>query len=356
MVRHLDPAVTSRWLPAPAGPAALVTSELAQYAAFPITRRLPSGDLLTAYSTNTSHFGVNSRTYTRRSPDGVLWRDPALPPDQPAGYGSGPAGLATETADQGGRVYLMLARTGWVPNSQTLASVAGYARWSDDEGVTWSPLTALPGAGAKASGGWTFYPSSIEVLDGGTVILAGYGTDNRVRFLQSADRGATWSPAGELAVAGRQLQEPQLCQLADGRLVVTMRSDGISPDTSERLYMAIRDSAGVWSTPKVITYDGGGAPSLAEVAPGWIAITYRGWIDRADATRRPMRILMTGIDAAWGRGNIDVTPSQYGRFLYGSLVPDGDAWRIIYGLEGPNGATAAAAQVWSLPVAFEELT
>jgi hypothetical protein len=349
---------TGHLVPAAVAPATVVTTELGAYAAFPAAARTTDG-ILAAYGANTSHYGAGGRTYLRRSADGADWGEPWLMPDQAAGYAWGTAGLAAETLEQGGRIYATEVKTGWVPNTQSLASVAGYVRWSDDNAASWSPLVAMPGAGVNPSG-WQYYPSSAVVMPGdGEVMQAGYGADGHVRVYSSMDRGAAWELTGNLTTAGRQLQEPQLCTMTGGRVAVVMRSDGTGSDGSQRLYLSVRSAAGAWAAPRVITYDGSGSPACAEVAPGTLAVAYRGWIDRADATRRPLRVLMVAVDSGWGRGNIDLAPGVWGRFLYGSWLhdpTDAASWRLVYALEGPNGSTAPAAQVWSMPVRFSEIT
>lgn len=349
---------TGHLVPVASAPAVAVSTELNAYAAFPVAVRTTDG-VLAAYEVNTSHYGATGRTYLRRSGDGAIWGEPWPIPDQGAGYAWGTGGLAAETAEQGGRIFVTEVRTGWVPNSQTLASVAGYVRYSDDNAASWSPLVAMPGAGANP-GGWAYYPSSAVVMpDDGEVVQAGYGADGHVRVYSSTDRGATWGLTGNLTTAGRILEEPQLCAMSGARLAAVMRSDGTGSDGSQRLYLSVRSAAGTWDAPKVITYDGSGSPACAEVAPGTLAVAYRGWIDRADATKRPLRVLMVAVDAGWGRGNIDLAPGVWGRFLYGSWLrdpADSATWRLVYGLEGPNGSTAPAAQVWSMPVHFSEIT
>lgn len=344
-------AADQRLAPVATGMPAVATTELA-YAAFPATIRLASGQYLTAYGTNTSHYGINGRANLRHSLDGRIWSDPWQPAGQAAGFGWGITGMAQDPGT--GRVWAAMVKTGWVPNSQTLASVAGFVRYSDDDGSTWSAMTALPGAGVNP-GGWDFYPSGMA-WDGDHVLVTGYDFDGLVRFETVSAAGALAVGPAPLTVASRQLQEPELCPMADGRMVITMRSDGIAPDASQRLYAAIRPAGGsAFGAPAVITYDGSGAPSCAEVAPGVIAIAYRGWIDRADATRRPLRVLMYS-PAGYGRGNIDLNLGVYGRFLYGGWTPlDGGDWLLTFAVEGPNGSTAASAQVWTVPVHFGQI-
>lgn len=332
------------------GNPSLVTTELS-YSAFPNVVRAPgAGDYLCAYTNNTSHYGPSGRGLVRRSADLEMWSDPLILSGQTSGFGWGPAGLAAETEDQGGRIYMGMVQTEWLPNSQTISNVRPFIRWSDDDGATWGLMQPMPGGGA--AGAWLFYPSSLIVLQDGRVMFAGYGADKKARFYISADRGATWGGCGAFTVIGRQLEEPQLIQLADGRVFCFMRSDSTSGDGSEYLFKAQFDpTALTWTGPTVFTYDGGGCPVPSEIAPGWVQIMYRGWIDRTDPTRRPLRGLTIGLDAGWGRGNQDFFMGQYaGRSLYTKMI-DG---YLIFAVEGPGGSTKPAAQIWSVPYVVKQ--
>lgn len=346
------PSVGAAIIPAALGPSALVTTELNSYSAFPVGVELPDGSgYLIGYSVSDQHWDNTTTHRFRYSPDGVTWSDPWTPV---VGADIGFAGMAAETAAQGGRIYLLQVKV--TLTSQTVTGVAPYVRWSDDNGRNWSVPLALAGAGvrspASAAQTWTFYPSAVAVLADGTVLIAGYGGANgHVLLRKSSDRGQTWTAAADITPpSGRILQEPQLCPLADGRIAMTMRSDGTS---SQWLYMSVRDLDGTWSTPRVITYDGSGMPTCREIAPGYIAYLYRGWIDRADDSMRPMRIGAMGIDQGTvGRGNIWLDPVQAGRFLYGAWLKRGDGWLIVHSIEGPNGALAPSASIWATPVAL----
>jgi len=320
------------------GQPTMVANVLKKYSAFPSVIRTQGGDYLCAHMENTSHYGVNGRTVIRRSTDLEFWSDPVTPPGQLSGFGWGATGLAL---DSGGRIYMGVAKTGWVPNSQTLASVSGYVRWSDDDGLTWSSLVAMPGGGAWPSA-CTFYPSGLVALTDGRILFSGYGGDHKVRFYCSDDRGATWTPMGVLTAGGRQLQEPQIIQLSDGSVLCTMRSDSITGDGSEYLYKATFDpGSNTWDGLAVITYDGGGCATPTEITPGWVFVLYRGFGDRGDNTRRPPRGLMIGPD--WAQGNQDFWPNLERRYLYGKAI-DG---YLIFALEGPGGSAAPYAAIWS---------
>lgn len=340
-------------IPVVTGPSVQVTTELGAYVGFPSAIPLPDGSgYLMGYGVSDGHWDNTTTHRFRRSLDGLVWSDSWTPP---VGGDMGFCGMAAETPEQGGRIYLLQVKV--VLTSQTVTSVTPYLRWSADNGATWSTPALLAGGGvrspASAPQTWTFYPGSITVLGDGTLLIAGYGAANgHVYVRSSSDRGQTWTDAGDIAPpSGRILQEPQLYPLADGRIVMAMRSDA---GGSQRLYMAIRDASGDWGPPRVITYDGSGAPVVTEVAPGFIAYLYRGWEDRNDDAIRPMRIGAMGVDAGtWGRGNVNILPGVTGRFLYGKWLPQPDgSWVIVHGIEGPNGASAPSGAIWATPVAF----
>lgn len=355
----------ARLEPVAAGPPVQVSRELA-YAGFPSVVRLPSGaGYLIAYGVSTSHFGPAGRIKTRRSVDGVVWAGESQVPGQTDGYSWG-AGLAAETTAQGGRIYLNMVREAWYPNSQTVSSVAGFLRYSDDDGQTWDDLPPYPGSGpVTGAGAFWFFPNDLKVLADGTLFASGYSWDRHARYLVSDDRGQTWTQAGNLTPpAGRKFEEPTLCELPDGRILSVIRSDEAGAGGSQWLYATTRSTTGTWSAPYVITFDGSGRPDITLINSESVMVLYRGWIDRADPDLRPMRVQMMGRDPATGvwkgyRGNVDLTPGMYGRWLYGGVVPavgDGaNRWRVVFGYEGPNGATAAAGQILSLPLEFRAI-
>lgn len=341
----------TRLVPVASAPAAQVTSELGVYCGFPSGVELPDGSgYLVGYEVGDSHPDATTTHRLRRSADGLVWSDSW---SFATGADLGLAGMAAETTAQGGRIYLAAVRVGFT--SQTVTSVAPFVRWSDDSGRTWSEPLALSGAGvrspATAPQTWTFYPGSVAVMADGTLLIAGYGAANgHVYVRRSTDRGQTWTQDADLAgPAGRSLTEPQMCVLADGRVAMPMRADA---GGAQWFYMSTRETTGQWSTPGVISYNASGMPTCREIAPGFIAYVYRGWIDRADDTIRPMRLGVMSVGPGWGRGNIDVTPGETGRFLYGVLLKRGDGWLIVHSVEGPNGSASPSAALWALPVEF----
>lgn len=337
-------------MPVAVGQAALVSGDLNTYAGFPAGIELPDGSgYLVSYGVGHDHFSMTGGQL-RYSADGLAWSGPWS-------LDLGFTGLAAETMAQGGRIYGLQTRVGVTGTVAT--AVTPYFRWSDDNGRTWSPAVVLAGAGTRtppAAGTWSFYSSSIAVLQNGSILIAGYGrADGHVLVRRSTDRGLTWTLDKDVAPAGgySPLQEPQLCRLADGRVAMPMRAD--SP--GQRMFLTTRSADGSsWTPVRVINYDASGQPSCREVAPNMIALVYRGWADRADDTIRPMRLAIMGVDqGTWGRGNIEITQGATGRFLYGTYLKKGDGWIVVHGVEGPNGPLAPSAQVWAQPIEFREV-
>lgn len=343
-------------MPVAVAPPVQVSNDFNTYAAFPAGVELPDGSgVLVSYSVGPTHF-QQTATRLRFSPDGQAWSEIVTPA---VGGDATFNALAAETMAQGGRIYGL--QTKLAVTGTTVTAVTPYFRYSDDMGRTWSARTALAGAGTKigaAAGTWTFYGSSLAVLADGTILRAGYGrADGHALIYRSGDRGATWTPDGDIAPpAGREFDEPQLCPLADGRVAVTLRSDLTN---ASRMYLAIRAADGAsYLAPRVANYDASGMPSCREITPGYIATVYRGWADRADETYHPMRLGIMGVDAGtWGRGNVAVTPpAELGRFLYGVFLrlPDG-GWLLVHAVEGPMGPMNPAASVWAERLTFRDV-
>lgn len=348
-----DSSPGGRLVPAASGPVTQVSTELNAsgglgYAAFPVTIALPDGSLLTAYKAGASHWGPTSQLMLRRSPDGVVWDDGAKVP-LAAGYAWAAGGLATETAAQGARLYMAVLRQHYGAGSAfTPDEMRAWLYRSDDTGRTWSQGWQFPTIGT-----FGFYPSSLAVLADGTIMAAGYTSDGYARYYTSPDRGQTWVAAGAFkAPENRTAAEPSLAQVPDGRVVSLVRSDS---GASQRLYVTTRNADGTWAPLWAATWDGSGYPSTTVVNDQTIVVLYRGWADRTDPTRLPMRALLLGVTPdgvrSW-RGNIDLWPGQQSRFLYGTVVRSATGWRVIAAVEGPLGDKGASAQIVSIPVDF----
>jgi len=349
-VRTAVSASTGQPAPLAAGPLNQVTTDPG-YSGFPDTTALPDGDLLTAYRSGSGHASADGKVRLRKSADGDIWTD-WTEVATPTGYAYGPSGIATETAAQGGRVYLTVTRyTSTGPSSGT--DFRPYLTRSDDGGRTWTDLAKLP----EPNAGWT-YPSAVLVTNDGAVIASAYVKSSstgrwNAHYWRSTDRGNTWTPFGMLSHATRNFQEPQLVQLDNGQLLTALRSDAAG-DSYDYVYTAIADPAtGTWSTPRATVIHATGNPQLAKLPTGHIALTYRGYEQLSEGSTPnayPTRIAMLHADGSLAyRGNIDILAGEQRRYLYGNIVPvPGGGHRLVLSLE----ESAAVATVYSVPIRF----
>lgn len=352
-LRAVKATIAGQLAPVPASGAATITTEYG-YNAFPCSVRLADGSaVITAYKSGPSHGGPTSSVTIRRTLDGQVWGEGEAIP-LPAGYAYGPSGLAAETAAQGGRLYLAVSRAHYpanAPNSPDEQRAWLYT--SDDGGLTWAQRAQFP----TTPGTYGIAPSAVVVLADGTVLAAGYASDNTVRLLSSADRGATFTSAGTITpAAGHQALTAQLGQLSDGRVLAVYRDDLTGANT--RFLASFRTGAAAWSGPTVLLADATSLNGMTVASDGVIAVMYRGWADKTDdgPSFRPARILLarataTGIET-W-RTNLDLDPALLRRSLGGNIVaaPTGSPspWLAVWGVEGPL-TTAMGATVVSEPV------
>lgn len=334
------------------------TTELS-YAAFPFVARAADGTFVMSYRPGSSHwygwFAI------RESDDGVTWSDPVVPPgmtplqtktSSPAGgYVWGSAGIAAETAAQGGRTYIGVRRLHFVPGSTTVDGLRSYLIVRAADG-TLSSMTALPTVVGSAIG---FDASGMVVTADGTLLIAGY-VSNRAWFFRSTDQGATWTATGDVAPATMGCGEPTLVQLPDGRLVAFLRSDGGANGEYDRLWWTIRGpdlTTGSWSVPQVAVINGSGMPTAAVVGDQ-VVLPYRGFSDTSPlpAEGRPARLAVFTVDSAGldkVRDNIEVLPGSLRRFLYGTPYNTDSGWRVMWSEEGPKDLAGGQAFIYSAP-------
>lgn len=140
----------------------------------------------------------------------------------------------------------------------------GWSIYSDDEGATWS----TPASIATAFTRFGVPEGPIVELDNGDLIVALFGQDtgdtrDSIAISRSTDGGDTWVYDIDVVdgdVFGRNMQEPCMVLLANGDLVMMIRSDG-SPN---RIYQSrSTDDGQTWSTP-VAVWDGSGRPAVAQ--------------------------------------------------------------------------------------------
>lgn len=335
----------------PGDVAAQVTTEN-NYSAFPAATTLADGSTLVAYRSGSGHASADGRVRLRRSVDGDAWTDWREVPVPSTGRAYGPSGMDAETAAQGGRVYLGVASyvsTG--PSSGT--DFRPYLATSDDGGATWSTPTLLP----QPVPGWS-YLAGVLVTSTGDVIVGEYvralDAPNRwsAHYFRSTNRGATWASMGVLS-GTRDFGEPQMVELADGRILTALRSDAAG-GYYDYIHTAIYDGT-TWSTPKVAVIHATGSPNLARLPSGHVVLSYRGYNgqDEALADSRPARLAFFQPDGSGVyRANVDVLAGDARLSLYGQVVGS----RFVVALESPPDLTAPTASltatVYSVPIRF----
>ena len=194
----------------------------------------------------------------RRSTDGGgTWGDPITVWNDGANTCGNPAPVVDAAT---GRIVLpmtwnagadverdIIAGTSTAPRS-------AYVTRSDDDGLTWAPARELP---HLRKPGWGWYATgpgnAIQVSQGeyqGRIVApanhsdrSGDGHFYRAHAIYSDDGGESWSLGG---VAGPATNESAIAELADGALLLNMRSYA---GRNRRALSISRDGGATWSAP-----------------------------------------------------------------------------------------------------------
>lgn len=153
----------------------------------------------------------------------------------------------------------------WLPLTSNLADeglrpiLAGTAEgtrrvWiakSTDDGVTWSEPVEITKS-TKAPD-WTWYATGpgcgIQLRDGRLVVPCDHVVGSkqwRSHVIYSDDHGKTWNIGGAI---GDQVNECQIVELADGRLMINMRNYDKTGDRDHRRMIAISKDGGLTFSP-----------------------------------------------------------------------------------------------------------
>ncbi|MDA9764667.1 glycoside hydrolase [Opitutales bacterium] len=148
---------------------------------------------------------------------------------------------------------------GWVHMVYCVEYYRAFHMVSKDDGVSWSDPVEITYALDTFRGDldWQAIASgpghAIQLENGRLVVpfwMASYDEDAPLRkatgVIYSDDNGAFWS-GGEIAIPGGG--EPNLAQLADGRVLLTSRN---SHERNRRLVSYSEDGATNWSTPQLV--------------------------------------------------------------------------------------------------------
>lgn len=315
------------------------------YSAFPFTTRTADGSYLTTYGVLRDHLDPNARFVVRLSKDGVNWSKGVEPAKSIKGDRWGSAGIASETKEQGGRIYSPILHMEFEPGTRTITRMSPYLSTSDDGGRTWTTFRKMP---APVDG--LSFPQNAIVLRDGSVLYGMYvkgpqkGSHWRAHYFRSADRGKTWKAVGVVAIPGRDAAEPTFAQMKDGRIVSFLRSDepGAEPD---RIYYTVHgttwDGKTGWSKPVAAISNASGMPSPVVLDDGYVLVLYRGFSDSPESVRgHPVRAMLLRPDLTTYRTDIRLTDDDTRRFVYGNVVDAGDGYRAVISLERDRGTKA----------------
>lgn len=250
------------------GSAVSVTATTA-HDGFPGLTRLTNDNLLVIYRQGTSHTSV----------DGVLR---AIVLDGDGAVLSGPSTILTPTDDVRGAMLATLAN-----------GRVGCTFWESDGATDWTSRFMLSTDATATAWGtpvditttYTEYGGAIECapveLPNGDLLVALYGknsadTYQSIRASRSTDGGATWADDGEIASGddyGRDLQEPTLLTLDDGRLLCMVRSDATSPN--EWIMQTYSLDGGATWLDLGFQWVGTGRPSTVQRSDGALVCAYR---------------------------------------------------------------------------------
>ncbi len=189
----------------------------------------------------------------KRSLDGGTTWSPMTVIEHSGPYWSSSNPATTVDRDKG-RVWVFYLRC--KPGRGTAAArpgtddAANLARYSDDNGVTWSdPIDQTGVARDMHDTGWRISVpgpgGAIQTRDGRLIVPMWKFAPFKDFAIYSADHGRTWQ-RGALVPGQQESDEDQLVELADGNILLDMRQHG-----GPRRWMATsKDGGRTWSAPR----------------------------------------------------------------------------------------------------------
>ncbi len=192
----------------------------------------------------------------RRSDDGgETWSEPRVVWDDGPNTCGNPCPVVDR--DTGAVWLLMTHNLGEDAEHEIIARTSTGTRtvWvtrSDDDGLTWSPPVEITSEAKRPE--WTWYATGpgvgVQLAEppyaGRLVIPCDHSLDNECHShaIFSDDHGATW----RLGVATENgTNECQVAELADGTLLLSMRTHGGHIATTQRVQAHSADGGGTWS-------------------------------------------------------------------------------------------------------------
>lgn len=206
-------------------------------------------------------------------------------------------------------------------------SIEHYVKKSTDGGVTWGAATLILSgtayfgqlnATARVYSGRIMYPvwwaNDYAAYQAGT-------EDLKVFVYYSDDNGSTWNRSADLSISGVNLTEASLCQMGDGRLIMSIRCN-----QGSQYFSYSSDNGSTWSTPAASTLISPDAPALLFWGNGALHAIHNyqsAVVFRNRGYRTPLVISRsTDYGATWNK-LLDVESSGTHEFSYPSVVIDG---------------------------------
>ena len=231
---------------------------------FPVLVRLKDGSLGAAVRGGDGHVGIKGRLDWIHSTDGGrTWSAPAAIVDSEWDDRNAGVGVMAD-----GTVVMAYAEASTYDEQGKWDTSRGrYALYyvrSADNGRTWTDKEALcPDLLQSGSA----YGRIITLADGTALMqLYTWGRTREVGILRSTDNGRTW---GDWTLLAKDHNEVSLAALADGRLVVALRSGRGDTAVCES-----SDAGRTWSTPKTVTKVSHHPPDLCVLNSGALLMVY----------------------------------------------------------------------------------
>lgn len=351
-----DPPVLH--VPVPDGPVTAVTTEN-NYAAFPVAARDAAGRLWVAYRTGANHAGPDGSIRLRFRDAGEAWSTPEAFMAATATHVFGPAGMVADSEADGGRLWLAVMKA-HSTSATTADDYSALVTSRDPATGVWSAPVTLP---AIIAGGTVI--SGLHIHNGellATLYGKPAGAPKHLSRVYAYNRSTgVWSVRGSIAIANRDAVEPTLVTLANGNLLMLIRSDVSAPYYSYAHTSISTDNGATWSTPVIVVTHASGLMRGIRLASGEIAFVYRGSAEPVNPpSGNPLRIAVLNADGTAQQGSVesghDVLGGDPRFFLYGQLVPDGDDHAsLIWGAESAagRGVPVGGATVYEMRLAWK---
>jgi hypothetical protein len=246
----------------------LTTPTVGEYRSFGNAEVYDTDKLVAAYHLGPDHYGSNGDVRVITSADaGATWSAETI--INTVAVGDYQRGARIGVLDSGRWLVV------YITQNSTQTAAPSFARYSDDEGVTWSDAIAFPVPESVTEYGVSVVSPPISLANG-DVITSGWGyqaANNRtgVVVYRSEDEGETWAVDSTVFVTGKHVNETCMQILANGDLLMLIRGAncGIHRTTADPTADPL-----VWSTPTEL-FRGEALPGFRQVTGGRIILCTR---------------------------------------------------------------------------------